>query len=80
MGPAGVGKTSLAKQYGAMVVAASAPEGGVWFCDLCDARSTADVVAAVASVLGDARNRTRDLGGTLSTAEMGDRIAAAMGG
>jgi 3-isopropylmalate dehydrogenase len=36
------------------------------------------VRAAVAGVLADPRLRTRDLGGTLSTSEMGDRIAAAI--
>jgi 3-isopropylmalate dehydrogenase len=33
---------------------------------------------AVREVLGDPSNRTRDLGGTLSTTQMGDRIAAAI--
>jgi len=33
---------------------------------------------AVREVLGDPSNRTRDLGGTLSTSEMGDRIAGAI--
>ena len=35
---------------------------------------------AVAGVLTDARNRTRDLGGGLSTSEMGDRIVGAISG
>src|SRR5688572_17393667 len=44
------------------------------------ARGAAMLRRAVTGVLSDARNRTRDLGGTLSTAEMGDQIVAAIAG
>src|SRR5262245_38688402 len=48
-GPAGAGKTRLARRFGARVRARYA--GGVWFCDLSTARTAADVVIAVARVL-----------------------------
>ncbi len=41
-------------------------------------RGAALIRRAVEAVLGDPRQRTRDLGGTLSCAEMGGRIAAAI--
>jgi 3-isopropylmalate dehydrogenase len=42
-------------------------------------RGAAMIQRAVAETLGDRRNRTRDLGGEMSTREMGDLVAAAIG-
>ncbi len=51
-----------------------------WFADPETLRGAAAIRDAVKAVLNGARpeNRTRDLGGSLSTAGMGDRIAAAL--
>lgn len=52
LGPGGVGKTRLACRYGEEVAAeVEGQEGWVRFCDLTEARSGADVVAAVARSL-----------------------------
>ena len=45
---------------------------------LGDAASARRIDAAVAKVFADPRNRTRDMGGALTTREMGDRIAEAL--
>lgn len=47
LGPGGAGKTRLARWF----VAHHAPVGATYFCDLCDARSKADVVRTVATAL-----------------------------
>ncbi len=49
-GPAGVGKTRLAREVAAGRVG-SLP-GGVWFCDLSNARTASDAIAVVATELG----------------------------
>lgn len=51
-GPGGIGKTALARRYASGTSADEArAAGGVWFCDLADARTAADVCASVARVL-----------------------------
>lgn len=54
-GAAGIGKTRLARE-----VIAVAPEGGVVECDLSEARSLDDVVAALARALGTPALRARE--------------------
>ena len=46
LGAGGSGKTRLALQFGAQFV--DEFEGGVWFCDLSEARNEQDIVAAMA--------------------------------
>src|SRR5687768_11795797 len=48
IGPGGAGKTRLARQH---VGALRGLKGGVWFCDLSNARSDADIAFAVAGAL-----------------------------
>ncbi|MCA9757206.1 MAG: tetratricopeptide repeat protein [Candidatus Eisenbacteria bacterium] len=50
LGPGGVGKTRLALRYGWESL--ENWSGGVWFCDLSEARSTDEVTSAVAFSLG----------------------------
>lgn len=50
LGPGGTGKTRLVQRYGWDSLARWA--GGVWFCDLSEARSSEGVVVAVAKSLG----------------------------
>jgi predicted ATPase len=50
LGTGGTGKTRLAQRLGRSRI--DEQEGGVWFCDLTDARSTEDVAGAVAAALG----------------------------
>lgn len=49
VGPAGVGKTRLALRYAG--AERDALSGGVWFCDLTEARSAGGLCAAVAALL-----------------------------
>jgi DNA-binding response OmpR family regulator/predicted ATPase len=49
-GPAGVGKTQLARAHGAATL--SRYSGGVWWCDLTTARDGGDAVQLVAKALG----------------------------
>jgi predicted ATPase/class 3 adenylate cyclase len=51
VGPGGAGKTRLARAWAAGR-AAEPPEGGLWWCDLAEARTGADIAAAVGAVLG----------------------------
>ncbi|MCH7493751.1 tetratricopeptide repeat protein, partial [bacterium] len=52
LGPGGIGKTRLARCHGAGVVEEFSGEGGgVWFCDLSEARSIEGVLAAMGSTL-----------------------------
>ncbi len=51
-----------------------------WLGDVETQRGAAAIRAAVQSVLEDKQNRTRDLGGYLSTKHMGARIREALGG
>lgn len=54
VGPGGMGKTSLALQFAREQLAAHAGKrgGGVWLCDLTEARTATDVIGSVAAVLG----------------------------
>src|SRR5262249_32690530 len=63
VGPGGVGKTRLAREFGRGDARPHGSEGGVWFCDLTDARSAVDVAACVARAL--------DLGPDASTVDGG---------
>ena len=49
LGPGGMGKTRLARRYGAR---AHAEGGAVWFCDLTAAQTGSELVQAVASAVG----------------------------
>lgn len=51
VGPGGVGKTRLALHQCQKLLASSPPAGGIWFCDLTEARSLEDVIGSVAGVL-----------------------------
>jgi predicted ATPase len=53
-GPGGMGKTRLAIRFADTMVGAYSAHGGggVWFCDLIDARSAMGMTAIVASTLG----------------------------
>ena len=51
LGPAGAGKTRLARRFAAQSLGVYAGAGGVWFCDLCEARSRQALVAAVGTSL-----------------------------
>jgi len=49
-GPGGTGKTRLARRFGALRSEELA--GGIWFCDLAEARSVDGILRAVAQALG----------------------------
>ncbi|HEY1960006.1 MAG TPA: NACHT domain-containing protein [Polyangiaceae bacterium] len=53
LGPGGMGKTRLAIRFAEQRVASFSSHrgGGVWFCDLSEARTAADIVATVASAV-----------------------------
>lgn len=70
LGPGGVGKTRLALQQATLLRAQGTPSGGIWFCDLTEARQLDDVLTVVADTLehdlaGDA---VRTLGQALASA------------
>lgn len=52
VGPGGMGKTRLAMRYGETRGEPYLAGGGVWLCDLAEARDVSDLCAAVARVLG----------------------------
>jgi predicted ATPase len=54
LGPGGIGKTTLALRFAEERVEAFSAHrgGGVWFCDLSEARGVADIVATVAAAIG----------------------------
>jgi len=54
LGPGGIGKTRLVARYADLHLYDYSREGrgGVWFCDLTEARSAQDIAGAVAHVLG----------------------------
>ena len=54
LGPGGIGKTTLALRFAEERVEAFSAHrgGGVWFCDLSEARGLADIVASVAAAIG----------------------------
>ena len=51
-GPAGVGKTRLARHHAAQRAAGGLQPGGAWLCDLSPCVSVSDFVAALAACLG----------------------------
>ncbi len=51
LGPGGVGKTRLALQQATILKAEGKPSGGIWFCDLTEARQLDDVLTVVADTL-----------------------------
>ena len=67
LGPGGMGKTRLSLRFGA--TAGGRFPGGVWFCDLSQARSLDGIVSAVASSLGV------PLGGEDPVVQLGHAIA-----
>ncbi|MBF0546342.1 MAG: AAA family ATPase [Candidatus Riflebacteria bacterium] len=51
--PGGTGKTRLVLEFGYRLFERDlAPKGGVWFCDLTNARNPSEVIQAVAAILG----------------------------
>ena len=52
VGPAGAGKTRLALEHARILLANGPPAGGIWLCDLTEARSVRGICAAVAGCLG----------------------------
>src|SRR5882672_10677231 len=54
LGPGGIGKTRLVGRYADLHLYDYSREGrgGVWFCDLTEARNAQDIAGAVAHVLG----------------------------
>lgn len=66
LGPAGIGKTCVARAYVEVHAEVVAPEGGAWFCDLSTAQGRDDAVAAIAGTLavpllsGDASTPTHE--------------------
>jgi predicted ATPase len=52
LGPAGCGKTRVAKRYAAVHGGDCAAGGGTWFCDLTEASDVPTAVACVARALG----------------------------
>ncbi len=51
VGPPGTGKTRLVSEFGRQHSAQEAPAGGVWFCDLTEARTRRDVLVAMSRAL-----------------------------
>ncbi|MBR59221.1 MAG: hypothetical protein CMH54_14545 [Myxococcales bacterium] len=72
LGVGGLGKTRLCTRYGAVHLDAYSEEGGVWFCDLSDARSLVGVLDMVANTLqvpltgGDLENNIQRLGDAIA--------------
>jgi predicted ATPase/class 3 adenylate cyclase len=60
LGPGGMGKTRLATHFGATQLEARLWDGGVWLCDLTEARTVEDICHAVARALGISLTRDGD--------------------
>lgn len=75
-GPAGTGKTRLAEAFGARSVAefAGAGSGGVWMCELAEARSLEALCSGLGRVLSIPPSPTRSANDAIS--RLGDAIAA----
>ncbi|HVH42931.1 MAG TPA: AAA family ATPase, partial [Labilithrix sp.] len=52
VGPPGIGKTRLAMRYAEVAGGPCLLAGGVWFCDLTEARRASDACATLARSLG----------------------------
>jgi predicted ATPase/class 3 adenylate cyclase len=74
LGPGGMGKTRLATHFGATQFEARVWDGGVWLCDLTEARTVEDICHAVARALGVALTREAD------TSEPAERLGRALAG
>jgi predicted ATPase len=57
LGPAGAGKTRLARRFGEMHAGGTSHPGGVWFCDLTEARDLAGVLVAVSHAIDESLSR-----------------------
>ncbi len=72
LGVGGLGKTRLCTRYGAVHLDSYSDEGGVWFCDLSEARSLVGVLDIVANTLqvpltgGDLENNIQRLGDAIA--------------
>ncbi|KFE70770.1 ATP-binding protein [Hyalangium minutum] len=73
LGPGGMGKTRLATHFGATQLQARRWDGGVWWCDLTEARTEEDICHALARALdvsltrdGDASRPAERLGRALA--------------
>ena len=60
LGPPGMGKTRLALRYAELRGGPFLAGGGVWFCDLTEARDAAEACAIVARTVGSFRGRVPD--------------------
>ncbi len=61
VGPGGIGKTRLARQFARMNLAEYEQlGGGVWFCDLTDAKTLDDVLLVIAKNVGVPLDGTRE--------------------
>ncbi len=74
LGPGGIGKTRLAMHFGATQLEARLWDGGVWLCDLTEARTVEDICHAVARALGVALTREGD------TSDPAERLGRALAG
>jgi len=76
LGPGGVGKTRLVLHQAARMLESDPPAGGIWFCDLTEARDLDGLLAGVAAALhlelGAEENALEAIGRTL--AEAGDPL------
>jgi predicted ATPase/class 3 adenylate cyclase len=52
LGPGGMGKTKLAAHFGSLQMGARGWEGGVWWCELTEAKSVEDICHVVGQALG----------------------------
>src|SRR5262245_39595120 len=72
LGPPGIGKTRLAIELGLTYFAKEAPRGGVWFCDLTEAKSFHDICVSVSQAL------QAPLSSAKSEAEAATQLGAAL--
>jgi predicted ATPase/class 3 adenylate cyclase/tetratricopeptide (TPR) repeat protein len=74
LGPGGMGKTRLATHLGATQLEARRWDGGVWLCDLTEARTVEDICHAVARALDVSLSRDGD------TSNPAERLGRALAG
>ncbi|KFE62736.1 ATP-binding protein [Hyalangium minutum] len=60
LGPGGMGKTRLATHFGGLELEACTWEGGVWLCELAEARTEDGLCHAVCQALGVTLSRERE--------------------